>query len=87
MSTETSAVPRTDILRGILIMLLAVLSVHLPWTRWSSSPPARHPTGQIVFFRNPFAMLPLSFFICKAGGIAILRTRRLGSMCCARWAA
>src|SRR4029077_17476534 len=38
----------------------------------------RHPTGKIVFFRNLFAMLPLSFFIRQAGGIAILRTRRLG---------
>ncbi len=37
----------------------------------------RHPTGQIVFFRNLFALLPLYFFVRQAGGFRILRTRRL----------
>jgi len=35
----------------------------------------RHPVGQIIFFRNVFAFLPLSFFIRRAGGLAVLRTR------------
>jgi drug/metabolite transporter (DMT)-like permease len=38
----------------------------------------RHPTGQIVFFRNVVALLPLYFFVRQAGGLAILRTQRLG---------
>lgn len=37
----------------------------------------RHPTGQIVFFRNLFALLPLYFFIRRAGGFGVLRTQRL----------
>jgi drug/metabolite transporter (DMT)-like permease len=39
---------------------------------------ARHPTGQIVFFRNVVALLPLYFFIRQAGGLRILGTQRLG---------
>ena len=38
----------------------------------------RHPTGQIIFFRNLFALVPLYFFIRQAGGLGILRTQRLG---------
>jgi drug/metabolite transporter (DMT)-like permease len=37
----------------------------------------RHPTGQIVFFRNLFALLPLYLFIRQAGGFGVLRTNRL----------
>ena len=77
MSTETSAVPRTDILRGILFMLLQAF-LFTAMDALVKLATERHPTGQIVFFRNLFAMLPLSFFIRQAGGIAILRTRRLG---------
>ena len=39
---------------------------------------ARHPTGQIIFFRNFFALLPLYFFVRQAGGFGVLRTQRLG---------
>ena len=35
----------------------------------------RHPIGQIIFFRNLFAFIPLSFFIHRAGGLSVLRTR------------
>jgi drug/metabolite transporter (DMT)-like permease len=38
----------------------------------------RHPTGQIIFFRNLFALVPLYIFIRQAGGLGILRTQRLG---------
>jgi drug/metabolite transporter (DMT)-like permease len=38
-----------------------------------------YPTGQIVFFRNFVAFLPLSFFVARAGGLSVLRTRRLGA--------
>ncbi len=37
----------------------------------------RHPTGQIVFFRNLFALLPLYLFVHQAGGFGVLRTNRL----------
>lgn len=77
VSTETKAVPRSDILRGIMLMLLqAFLFAGMDALVKLAS--ERHPTGQIVFFRNLFALLPLSFFIRQAGGIAVLRTRRLG---------
>jgi drug/metabolite transporter (DMT)-like permease len=77
VSTETTAVPRTDILRGIMFMLLQAF-LFTAMDALVKLATERHPTGQIVFFRNLFAMLPLSFFIRQAGGIAILRTRRLG---------
>jgi drug/metabolite transporter (DMT)-like permease len=35
----------------------------------------QQPVGQIIFFRNTFAFIPLFFFIRRAGGVAILRTR------------
>ena len=73
---ETSAVPRTDILRGILFMLLQAF-LFTSMDALVKLATERHPTGQIVFFRNLFAMLPLSFFIRQAGGVAILRTRRI----------
>jgi len=37
-----------------------------------------YPTGQIVFFRNVVAFLPLAIFVARAGGVSVLRTRRLG---------
>ncbi|HYV88356.1 MAG TPA: hypothetical protein VFA91_07240, partial [Candidatus Polarisedimenticolia bacterium] len=76
-STESRAVPRSDVLRGIMFMLLQAL-LFAGMDALVKLASERHPTGQIVFFRNLFAMLPLSFFIRQAGGIAILRTRRLG---------
>jgi drug/metabolite transporter (DMT)-like permease len=36
-----------------------------------------HPIGQIVFFRNVVAFLPIAFYIRASGGIAVLRTDRL----------
>ena len=38
---------------------------------------ARHPTGQIIFFRNFFALLPLYFFVRQAGGFGVLRTKQV----------
>ena len=76
-STESRAVPRSDVLRGIMFMLLQAL-LFAGMDALVKLASERHPTGQIVFFRNLFALLPLSFFIRQAGGIAVLRTRRLG---------
>ena len=36
------------------------------------------PLNQIIFFRNAFAMIPILLMVQAAGGVAILRTRRLG---------
>jgi drug/metabolite transporter (DMT)-like permease len=73
VSSIASSPPR-DKLSGVLIMLLAVLlfSCMDALIKLAS---ARYPTGQIIFFRNAFAFLPLSFFIRRAGGLKILRTR------------
>ena len=37
-----------------------------------------YPVGQIVFFRNVFAFLPILYFVSRTGGVAVLRTRQLG---------
>lgn len=43
--------------------------------KWLS---AGYPTWQIMFFRSVVALLPISFFIARAGGLRVLRTRRPG---------
>jgi drug/metabolite transporter (DMT)-like permease len=67
---------RRDKLRGVLIILLAVVlfSCMDALIKLIS---ATQPTGQIIFFRNCFAFLPLSFFIRRAGGLRVLRTRHI----------
>jgi drug/metabolite transporter (DMT)-like permease len=40
---------------------------------------ATYPVGQIIFFRNMVAFLPIAWFIHRAGGIGVLRTRQLGA--------
>jgi hypothetical protein len=35
-----------------------------------------YPTGQIIFFRNLFAFVPVFYFLRQAGGLSALRTRR-----------
>ena len=72
---DTSAnPPRLDTLRGILYMLLCVLlfAVMDALVKLAAE---HHPTGQIIFFRNAFAFVPLYFFIRRAGGPSVLRTR------------
>jgi len=63
--------------RGIVYILLATLlfSCMDVLVKLASE---SYPVGQIVFFRNLFAFLPLSFFVARGGGLAVLRTRRLG---------
>jgi drug/metabolite transporter (DMT)-like permease len=72
-----SPVSRAEIARGIFFMLLAafLFSCMDALVKLAT---VRHPTGQIVFFRNVVALLPLYFFVRQAGGLAILRTQRLG---------
>ncbi len=43
--------------------------------KWLS---AGYPTWQIMFFRSLVALLPISIFVARAGGIRVLRTRRPG---------
>jgi len=63
-----------DTMRGIASMLLCVLifGVMDALVKLAAE---HHPTGQIIFFRNLFAFVPLFFFIRRAGGLAVLRTR------------
>jgi drug/metabolite transporter (DMT)-like permease len=41
--------------------------------KWVS---VRHPIGQIVFFRNLIAFIPILLMLPAAGGLAVLKTRR-----------
>ncbi|WP_425450171.1 DMT family transporter [Virgifigura deserti] len=63
--------------RGIMFMLLSVFlfSCMDALIKWMS---AGYPLGQIVFFRNLFAFLPVALFLRRAGGIAVLRTEHPG---------
>jgi drug/metabolite transporter (DMT)-like permease len=63
-------------LRGILYMLAAVL-VFAFMDALVKLAAEEHPTGQIIFFRNLFAFIPLYFFIRRAGGVSVLRTRHV----------
>lgn len=76
--TALAAAPAaSNPLRGILMMILAVLLFTamdgvVKWVaQW-------HPTGQIVFFRNLFAFLPILLFVGRTGGVAVLKTTRIG---------
>lgn len=63
-----------DALRGILSMLLCVLLFGLmdALVKLASE---QQPIGQVIFFRNAFAFIPLYVFIRRAGGFSVLRTR------------
>ncbi len=74
MSDIAHALQRRDSLRGIFAMLVCVLLFAFMDTMVKLAA-ERHPIGQIVFFRNFFAFLPLYFFIRRAGGFRVLRTR------------
>jgi len=63
-----------DTMRGIASMLLCVLIFGI-MDALVKLAAEHHPTGQIIFFRNFFAFLPLYFFIRRAGVRAVLRTR------------
>ena len=74
VSDSRDTAERRDGLRGILSMLLCVLIFGL-MDALVKLAAERHPIGQIIFFRNFFAFIPLSFFIHQAGGLSVLRTR------------
>lgn len=60
---------------GIMSMLLSVLlfATMDSLVKWLS---AGYPTYQIMFFRSSVALIPVAFFIARAGGISVLRTQR-----------
>jgi drug/metabolite transporter (DMT)-like permease len=72
------AAPRQDAARGILLMLAAV-AVFSTMDALIKYLTAGYSPIQIIFFRNLFAFLPIFPLLARGGGIALLRTRRLGS--------
>lgn len=68
--------PAPLVLRGILMMVVAVFLFTCmdAVVKWVGS---TYPTGQIVFFRNLVAFLPISLFVARTGGLAVLRTGNL----------
>ena len=72
----------------VSVLLFATMDSLVKWLS------ADYPTFQIMFFRSAVALLPVSFFIARAGGISILKTGRpvlhLVRCCmgvCAMWCA
>jgi drug/metabolite transporter (DMT)-like permease len=66
-----------SVLRGILLMVLSVFlfSSMDAVIKWASSD---YPTGQIVFFRNFLAFVPVFLFLWHTGTPMPLRTTRIG---------
>ena len=64
-------------LYGMSFMLMSVLvfSVMDALVKWLSSD---YPVYQIMFFRSAVALIPVSIFIARAGGLDILKTNRKG---------
>ncbi|MGH6929107.1 MAG: DMT family transporter [Dongiaceae bacterium] len=65
------------VLRGIFLMVLSVFlfSSMDAVIKWASSD---YPTGQIVFFRNFIAFVPVFLFLWHTGASMPLRTKNLG---------
>jgi drug/metabolite transporter (DMT)-like permease len=72
-----TAAARRAVLRGIVCVLAATacFSVMDSLVKWVAP---RIPVMQIVFFRSVFAFVPIALMVLRDGGIASLRTRRLG---------
>jgi drug/metabolite transporter (DMT)-like permease len=64
--------------RGIVFMLLgsALLTVNDTVLKWLT---AGYPTGQIMFLRGIFVILPVALLVWRAGGLAVLRVNRRGA--------
>jgi len=64
-------------LYGVVTMLFSVLTFATmdSIVKWLS---ADYPTYQIMFFRCAVALVPVSFFLLRAGGLLILRTDQPG---------
>lgn len=76
--TAAQAPPHVDNpVRGMILMIGAVF-LFTSMDALVKAAAETYPTGQIVFFRNFVAFLPLAIFVARAGGLSTLRTRRLG---------
>jgi len=64
--------------RGIAMMLLCVFFFSCMDATVKLSAET-YPIGQIVFFRNIVAFVPVLLYVQRSGGLGLLRTRRLGS--------
>ena len=64
--------------RGIALMLLgsALLTVNDTVLKWLT---AGYPTGQIMFMRGIFVILPVALLVWRAGGLAVLRIGSRGA--------
>lgn len=69
-STRGSAAP----LKGIVCMVAgaALLTANDAVIKWLTG---GYPVGQILFLRGIFVLVPIAFFVWRAGGISTLRTR------------
>ncbi len=81
MSETTAPSGRRDALRGILSMLLSVLVFGLmaALVKLASE---QQPIGQIIFFRNAFAFIPLYFVVRRAGASRRSAPAMSASMLC-----
>jgi drug/metabolite transporter (DMT)-like permease len=77
MTSQAPAASGKTALRGIACMLVATacFATMDSLVKWVAP---RIPVMQIVFFRSLFAFIPIALLIARDGGIATLRTRRLG---------
>lgn len=64
--------------QGVLLMVAGNLGFAL-MAGLGKSAGDRFPLPELVFFRSLFAMLPLGFLVWRAGGVAVLKTRRPGA--------
>lgn len=80
MTTTVQPAARADNVRyGVLCMLAASLTTAL-MSLITKLESARYPFGELVFVRSAIAMLPLLVAVWAAGGMSVLRTRRLGGL-------
>src|SRR5450432_605941 len=77
ISPAPSTATGQAVLRGIasVIVATACFAIMDSLVKWVAP---RIPVMQIVFFRSLFAFVPITLLIVRNGGIATLRTNRLG---------
>jgi len=77
MDTTSRTGTAAGVLRGIFLMLLSVFLFASmdAMIKWASRD---YPTGQIIFFRNFLAFVPVLLFFWRGGSSMSLRTRHFG---------
>ena len=71
---EQRRATRTGI--GYMVVSMAIVAVQDATVKWLAG---GYPVGEVIFFRAVFTMLPIAFFVWRAGGRPALRTRRPGA--------